>query len=185
MNYLTLEGSERTHKQTDNEKLMKDATPFPAIPFKLFAYNYEPWLYHALQLNKDNPRLKRLRVTAEHVLFPDVDCTLYIRKTKEFPALMRKLVSAFLPFRAGLIDTIEVSLWDEGDRFLDMTVTSVEEREDDFLVYYTHPDGEPMEVKGSDLGDDEILNLITALVEHNEGKMSKLPSTVKLTYSPA
>ena len=173
------EGSDLTHTRTENQKLMKEAKPFPYQPFRLFTFNYERWLYHTLDLDKNNPRLKRLCSTSNHILFPDVDCTIYIKKTQNFADLMRDLVRAYLPFHAGLMDAIEVTLWDEGDKFLDMTVTSIDISGEDFLVYYNHPDGSPMEVKGTDLGDDEILNLITALVEYNDGNMAKLPMPEK------
>lgn len=183
MNYLTLEGSERTHRANENMELMKNATPFPIEPFRLFVFNYERWLYHALKLDKKNPRLQRLRSTQNHILLPDEDTTIYLKKTIDFPSLMRNLVSAYLPFQAGLMDALEVSLWDEGDKFQDMTVTSIEKKEDDFVVFYNHPDGSLMEVKGSELGDDEILNVITALIEHNDGNMAILPLPVKETVT--
>ena len=185
MDTLTLVGSNLTHDKQENELLTKNAALFPISVFKMFTYNYERWLYEALKLNKDHVRFKRLQTTQEQFLFPLEDCTLYIKKYKGFSEKLRGLVQAYLPFNPGLMESIKVSLWDESDTFFEMTVTSIEKTEEnDYTVFYTHPSGEAMEVRGSELGNDEVVNLLTALIENDNEFMRKIPEKKKVPDMP-
>lgn len=172
MDTLILEGSDLTHTISENEDITQNAMPFPHDVFRLFVYNYERWLYDALKLEG---RKRNICHTEKHVLYPFEGATLYIRKKQDFMNLVRDLTLAFIPFDAGLLDALRVRLWDEEDTFVEMNVTSIQKDENGFQVQYTHPSGEDLCVSNDELGDDEIMNLLQALIENNGGRMAKIP----------
>lgn len=160
---MYIDGSNRTKKKPDIDKIEKDKLALSYKVLKYYFLNFERWLYHLD--SKLNQSSKRTEHSETHILYPDKDCILYIRKPKDFSLKLRKLVRNFTPYTPGLFDSFEVELWDEEDDYKTMIVTSIENTDDDFIVFYISSDGEPMSVKGNDLGDDEVINLIEKLIE--------------------
>lgn len=161
-------GSSLTHSKDKIKEIEASKEPLSYTVFGMYAYEHERWLYHALNLSKKNPRAQRLMHNDDYVLFPMEDCTVYIAKPKAFPKLLRKVVDRFLPFRAGLLDPLMVSLWDEDDTFKEMNVTGIEKTDTGFIVEYTSPTGENMTVTSEEMGNDEVMNLLEGLYLYDQ-----------------
>ena len=160
----------------ENRRMQQGAEPFPWQVFRLFVYNYERWLFYALELDK-RTKDELLQMTEENFLYPLDDCILYVKKHGDFKDLTRRLITIYLPFRSGLWDTFTASLWDETDAYMDMTITSMETDGEDFTVYYTHPTGELMRVDGKDLGFDELVNILSSFIHRDGNEMKSMTRT--------
>ena len=175
MNILAYDGSTRTHWKKENEELCADAVPFDFNVFKLFVYNYERWMY-CCWLEKEKRDIASIPMTREHFLVDHGDgIVMYLRKYGDFKTCLKNLINLYVPFRPDLLGGLEVPLWDEGDKFPEMLVTSIEKLDEQTIsVYYTHPDGSPMQVSVDELGEDEIENILKALLERDGNNMSAL-----------
>lgn len=164
MKSISIEGSNITIYGEKRENIEKGREPINPAVFNLLIHQYERWLYHALNLEGRNPKTFFPEHTQTHFLVPDNGCILYLKKPKTFTSMLKELIRRFLPFNPGLLGALQVELWDEEDSFREMTVTSIIPNNDDFTVEYISSDGEPMTVKGNDLGDDEMINLLSQLL---------------------
>ncbi len=182
-NSIYIDGSENTKNAAENERLTMNSQTMPIHVFRLFLYNYERWLYYALKLDKQIVR-KTIDHTERHFLFNHEGCLLYLRKSQEFNSELRELMKIYIPFYPGLLEAIEVELWDESDTFQPMTVTSIEQNNNSYVVNYSTPSGEPMSVSEKELGNDEIINLLSALIENNNNEMKIIPKPKSTMFTP-
>ena len=184
MNILAYDGSNRTHWKKENEELCANAVPFDFNVFKLFVYNYEHWMY-CCWLEKEKRDIASIPMTREHFLVDRGDgIIMYLRKYGDFKTYLKNLINLYVPFHPDLLGGLEVPLWDEGDKFPEMLVTSIEKLDEQTIsVYYTHPDGSPMQVSVDELGEDEIENILKALLER-DGNVMRTPSPMKDLKKP-